>query len=303
VPVTATADDPAATLACSLSLPRDATITTPAPAVLFIHGTGPAERNYNPSPELDLPRTLAKHLAERGVGMLRCDSRGAGRSPGDFWHGSFDTYVHDSSAMVSALAKEPGVDPNALGIIGHSEGPIVGAVVAQSDPRIKSLVYIAAGARDFREAVLKQKTDDLRREGGSEDAIAAQFGAMNLILDAVRDGRPLPAGIPADTTRYVERRRRWLLSRLHHDVRGMNRALRPLKILVVQGTGDWVTPPEDAVTLRADLAAGSNPDAQLRTYEGLNHHLARARGDQFPGAPIDARAATDIADFTVRALR
>jgi pimeloyl-ACP methyl ester carboxylesterase len=285
-------------------LPRGATSASPAPAVVFIHGTGPAERNYNDqAPEFDLPRTLAKHLAERGVAMLRCDSRGTGRSPGDFWRGSFDTYVHDSSAMVSALAKETDVNPNALGIIGHSEGPIVGAVVAEQDPRIKELVYIAAGGRDFRDAVVKQKTDELRRAKQSEDAIAAQIGAINLVLDTVRDGKPLPDGVPADMKSYVEQRRPWLHSRIHHDVRAANRALRPLRVLVVQGTGDWITPPEDAEILRADLAAGHNSDAQVRTYEGLNHHLAKAAGDQFPGAPIDANAANEIADFTMRALR
>lgn len=288
-------------LACTFTAPGTA---RPAPAVLLIKGTGPQDRDGNNRVEHHgLHGALARRLAERGVASLRCDARGYGGSSGWFWDATFATYVRDAHALLAALRRLDGVDARRIGIVGHSEGGIVGPVVADEDAGVRALVLIGAGASPFLDSVLWQTRDELRREHAAPETIEAAVQLRRTVLTALAAGEELPAMLPASVRDDVAPMVPWLRSRLAHDTRAHNRALRHLPILIVQGEHDLATPPADAELLRADLAAGHNADARLVRLPDLDHFLVRVAVDEEPAAGSPDAAAVDlVAAFVAGAI-
>jgi pimeloyl-ACP methyl ester carboxylesterase len=104
----------------------DATYRHPAttggrlPAVLLIAGSGPTDRNGNSAVlagPVDTLKTLADWLSADGVISLRYDKLGSGQT------------------ALKYLARQPAVDPDKLGVIGHSEGALFALLLATgTDP-------------------------------------------------------------------------------------------------------------------------------------------------------------------------
>jgi uncharacterized protein len=112
-----------AVLAGTLVLPRG---DGPFPAVLFIHGSGPLDRDENmPGQRLDIFNTFAKHFAELGIASLRYDKRGCGRSTGDYHSAGQTEFLADADACLAELVRDPRFSHRLL--LGHSEGTIISA--------------------------------------------------------------------------------------------------------------------------------------------------------------------------------
>lgn len=86
---------------------------------------------------------LARALALSGIGVLRFDFAGLGRSGGEFADGSFAADVGDLIAAGEAMA-EAGFAPTLL--VGHSLGGAAVLAAAGDMPAIKAVVTIAAPA-------------------------------------------------------------------------------------------------------------------------------------------------------------
>ena len=69
----------------------------PAPAVVFVHGAGPAVRG-------DRYHELARHFARKGVAALIYDKRGCGESTGDWTRAGLPDLAEDALACVRLLA-------------------------------------------------------------------------------------------------------------------------------------------------------------------------------------------------------
>ena len=111
---------------------------SPGPAVLLIAGSGPTDRNGNtpllPGPVNTL-QAIADWLSADGVASLRYDKLGSGRTglgpytsrPGTIGIGPFE---QEAAAALRFLARQPGVDRDRLGVIGHSEGALFALLLA-----------------------------------------------------------------------------------------------------------------------------------------------------------------------------
>jgi pimeloyl-ACP methyl ester carboxylesterase len=111
---------------------------SPGPAVLLIAGSGPTDRNGNtpllPGPVNTL-QAVADWLSADGVASLRYDKLGSGRTglgpytsrPGTIGIGPFE---QEAAAALRFLARQPGVDRDRLGVIGHSEGALFALLLA-----------------------------------------------------------------------------------------------------------------------------------------------------------------------------
>ncbi|MFX0139018.1 MAG: alpha/beta hydrolase [Candidatus Hodarchaeota archaeon] len=100
--------------------PLTATMLSPAPAVLGLHG-------YNN--DKDVQRPAALELAKAGFVVLALDQTGHGDS-----EGISNFYLQGADAAYKWLAGLSFVDGNWMGIYGHSMGYIVGAQVAVANP-------------------------------------------------------------------------------------------------------------------------------------------------------------------------
>lgn len=111
-----------------------ATISTPKenekyPAVVLVTGSGPQNRDeelYGHKPF----KVIADYLTKKGIIVLRYDDRGVAQSTGNFAESNIADFSKDALAALSFLKKQPKVNPEKTGIIGHSEGGLIAFLLA-----------------------------------------------------------------------------------------------------------------------------------------------------------------------------
>jgi pimeloyl-ACP methyl ester carboxylesterase len=156
-------------LAGTLTLPRD---PGPHPAVVLITGSGPQDRDeavMGHRPFL----VLAVYLTRHGIAVLRCDDRGVGRSTGDFAKADEGDFVEDALSAVTYLRARTEIDPQRLGLIGHSEGTIVASQAAVHSPQIAFIVMLAGPGVPMEQLLARQGHDIAASKGWDENLLSA----------------------------------------------------------------------------------------------------------------------------------
>jgi pimeloyl-ACP methyl ester carboxylesterase len=174
------------TLAGTLTLPEG---DGPFPAAVMVSGSGPQDRDetlLGHKPFL----VIADHLARSGIAVLRFDDRGVGESGGEFASATSEDFASDALAAVRFLHARPEVDGEAVGIIGHSEGGLVGPMAATRAPgEVDFLVLLAGTAVNGKEIILRQTDLIVRASGASETAAKVQIGSLEALIGLVESGR------------------------------------------------------------------------------------------------------------------
>lgn len=111
----------------------------PFPTVLIIAGSGPTDRDGNSELIVESNDSLwhlAQELRESGIASLRYDKMGVGESivkdENLLIEGTFDDYVEDAVVWLEYLEGEASV--GTLGLLGHSEGSLIGLLAAKKHP-------------------------------------------------------------------------------------------------------------------------------------------------------------------------
>ncbi len=94
----------------------------PYPAVVFLHGSG-AEGRW-------ASRYLARRLAREGFAALIWDKRGVGGSTGSWQESAFEDLAADAAAAIAFARTRPAIDPERVGIHGHSQGGTIAPLAA-----------------------------------------------------------------------------------------------------------------------------------------------------------------------------
>ena len=164
-------------LSGTLTLPRG---PGPHPAIVLIPGSGEVDRDGTLSGH-QFYLVLADHLTRQGFAVLRSDKRGLGKSGGDFAAATTFDFASDIEAALAFLRKRPGIDAGRLGLVGHSEGALVGTIVAARDPALAFLVLMAGNGVPMGEL--------LKGRGAPQEAAAAAGPWLRTLLSI--DPRPL----------------------------------------------------------------------------------------------------------------
>jgi len=111
--------------------------------VLYLNGFA-GDRNeliFNGGQEYIWQR-LSRFLAEQGIASLRIDFRGSGESDGDFTMASFSTQISDALAALEFIrhSLRSEVDWKSIGILGFSQGGLVGSYATARDGNVDSLL-------------------------------------------------------------------------------------------------------------------------------------------------------------------
>lgn len=112
------------------------------PIVLFLNGyAGDRKEILVTGTDEYIWERLSRILAEQGLASLRIDFRGSGDSDGDFTMATFSTQISDALAAVEFISRNlrDQVDWKNIGIIGFSQGGLVGSCTAARDNRVDSL--------------------------------------------------------------------------------------------------------------------------------------------------------------------
>lgn len=163
-------------LAGTLTLPRT---KGKYPVVVLISGSGPQDRDetfMGHKPFL----VLADHLTRKGIGVLRFDDRGHGKSTGNFGEATTEDFSEDVISAVEYLKTRKDIDVKNIGLIGHSEGGIIAPLAANNSKNIAFIVLLAStGISGTELSVMQSKTlrgfpvkDEVAYEKNTRKAIA-----------------------------------------------------------------------------------------------------------------------------------
>jgi hypothetical protein len=118
----------------------------PFPCAVLISGSGQQDRDESlmgHKPFL----VIADYLARRGIAVLRYDDRGIGGSAmediNDLKEDTSEDFATDTQLMVQAARIHSEIDSTRIGVIGHSEGGLIGPMVAANDEGLAFVVMLA----------------------------------------------------------------------------------------------------------------------------------------------------------------
>ena len=228
-----------AVLSGTLTLPRT---RGPHAAVAFVDGSGETTRAYLPD--------LQALLVRRGVAVLAYDKRGVGESGGLYpgespTPAAIDVLARDAAEAVRFLATQPEVDPQRVGLAGHSQAGWIMPLAAARTPAVRFLVILSGPA------VTADETDRYQ-------TLTGQGERPQSLSDAAIDAQVAAAGRGGvDPIPWIGKLR--------------------IPALWVYGGRDENVPPRLSVRRLAPVARGPGRDFTIRIFPNANHALVETK--------------------------
>jgi pimeloyl-ACP methyl ester carboxylesterase len=142
----------------------------PFPAVVLISGSGPHDRDETLAGHRPF-LVISDYLTRHGIAVLRYDDRGVMKSQGDFHKATTVDFATDAQAAWEFLNHQSRIDGKNIGLIGHSEGGIIGTMVAAQNGKVAFLVLLAGTGIPGERLALMQSQEISRSRGAGEEAI------------------------------------------------------------------------------------------------------------------------------------
>ncbi len=295
------------------------------PGALIISGSGPTDRDGNDRqfPHLDTNHNFAGALSGAGVASLRYDKLGSGAAGIGAHPGGngidFDLFAQEALDAYRTLARQPGIDPHRLIVVGHSEGGLFALWLAdhlKGTPQAPRMLVLAAPlGRRYLDVVARQLTGQYRQaqtagQLPAKDA-AARIADLHRVIATLRaTGKPPahladPALAPALNPMNVA----FLVQADRLDPAALARRLGPsLPVLVLRGTKDVQVDSGDVDHLMQGLAA--DRAAVRADIPDADHLFKLVTGTPNPsvdyanaGRPFAPQVAPRLASFLAPLLR
>ena len=287
------------TLAGTLTLPPG---KSSFPVVLLITGSGPQDRNetvFGHRPFL----VLADYLTRQGIAVLRVDDRGVGESTGDFSQATSEDFASDVLAGIGYLKTRKEINPEQIGLIGHSEGGIIAPMVAAKSTDVAFIVLMAGTGITGEEILYLQGALIARAMGTSEEDIDKGFQFNKKIYSLIReekDGKiveeKLRQMFTTDWTELNEEEKNkigdpevfleaqlqsllspWFRFFLTYDPKPTLSKVK-CSVLAINGEKDLQVPPKENLSaIEAALKTGGNQNYTIKEIPNLNHLFQSAQ--------------------------
>ncbi|MBV1860592.1 MAG: alpha/beta fold hydrolase [Nannocystaceae bacterium] len=246
----------------------------PHPAALLISGSGAQDRDetiMGHKPFL----VLADHLSRQGIAVLRVDDRGVGGSSGSVSESTGADFAQDAAAGLAMLRAHARIDPDRVGVIGHSEGGVVGPRVASTDAKVAFVVMMAGTGVPGDQVIRKQAVELVKASGASESQVEATRVQQDTTIDAILAAKTLDdarAAVPANVAAGISP---WFMDFVRYDPAPALKAVR-CPVLVLQGDLDLqVLPDQNLPAIRSALRG--NDQVKVVQFPGLNHLFQQAK--------------------------
>ncbi|MFQ5446989.1 MAG: alpha/beta hydrolase family protein [Saprospiraceae bacterium] len=318
------------TLAGTLTLPEK---EGHFPVAVLVSGSGPQDRNeelLGHKPFL----VLADYLTRQGIGVLRFDDRGVGKSTGNFGPATSEDFATDALAAVEYLKTRPEANPGQIGIIGHSEGGMIAPMVAAQSDDVAFIVLLAGPGVIGKDLLLRQIKLISLANGEDEDKVEKGdtynqeiFDIICLISDTTELRTILTEVMKRQISEQPEEDKKgigdpdeyiksqlaqimtpWFRFFLCYDpVPALEKVSCP--VLALNGGKDLqVDPKQNLGGIEAALKKAGNPNFKVKKLEGLNHLFQTCE----TGAPSEYSkieetfspvALKEVADWILSALK
>lgn len=166
------------TLVGTLTLPRS---SGPFPTVILLHGSGPYDRDYSSNGH-KLFLVWADHLTRSGIAVLRFDKRSAGKSTGNYDTSTLENFAKDTLAGIEYLKSRSEINPQQIGLVGHSEGGMTALLAASNSDDVAFVVSMAAPYVNLEELIYTLEPLIQRVDGVPEELIIQTRKLRNQIF-------------------------------------------------------------------------------------------------------------------------
>lgn len=240
----------------------------PFPLMVIIAGSGPTDRDGNspliPGKNNSL-KMLAEQLAAEGVASIRYDKRGIGANTGlggkeeDL---RFDDFIDDAAAWVQFAQKDERFSK--VGIIGHSEGSLIGMAAAEKTGA-DAYISIAGAGRPIDQVLLEQLENQLPDQLLKESIE---------ILEQLKQGKQVETVSDDLQMLFRPSVQPYMISWLQYHPTELLQKLKS-SVLIINGTSDLQVPVTDA-----ELLHGAKKDSELLIIDRMNHVFKESSQDQ-----------------------
>lgn len=166
--------DGSVTLAGTLTLPKT---TARVAAIILITGSGQQDRDetlFGHKPFW----VIADALTKQGYAVLRVDDRGMGKSKGDVANATSLDFASDVITSFEYLKTRPEIDPKQIGLLGHSEGGVIAALVAAKKKEVAFMIFLAGPAVPGY-AVIEEQGVAMMKITGVPPSVAEEFRMLS----------------------------------------------------------------------------------------------------------------------------
>lgn len=269
-------------IAGTLTLPKS---EGPHPVALLISGSGAQDRDETIAGHKPFA-VIADRLTREGVAVLRVDDRGVGGTSRGKADPTTDDFAGDVLAGVEFLAADPRIDPERIGLIGHSEGGAIAPLVASRSKKVAFVVLLAGPGVSGAELLVEQVGALAEATGATPEKIAAAKAAQKRVLEVVAEpGADLeaakakirqilaesgeaPAAADAQIAALLSP---WFRFFVSYDPAPALRKTR-CPVLVLNGELDrQVVASQNVPAIEKALKRGGNRKVTVHRLDGLNH--------------------------------
>lgn len=247
----------------------------PWPAVLFIHGSGPTDRDENVKGiKINAFKELANAITPLGFVTLRYDKRGVGESEGNFLEAGLWDLVDDAGTAVEFLKQHPAVDPDKIILLGHSEGCAIAPAVNKRQP-VQGLILLAGVAESVKDSIIRQAelaAKEIENLKGVNGFLLRLLGIPKKIAKSQKKsfGKIINSKEDVIKMQFQKINAKWMREHFAYNVVNDLRDVSCLT-LAITGSKDVQVLPEHAKRL-AETVKGKS---EYYIIEGMNHLLRK----------------------------
>ena len=265
----------------------------PAPAIVFLHGSGPMTRAGF--------RSYAEQFAKIGMASLFFDKRGTGSSGGSWLTSSLDDLAGDALAAIQYLKTNEKIDSGRIGFWGISQAGWIAPLAASQSRDVAFMILISGGGASPRESEFFSYQKGFEKIGLSEPEKLKANGVLDMYFDYLATGEgharlvanldSIRAGSLKSFAEQLNRilpsekyRPNWSWVGAYDPAADIEKVKCP--VLLMFGDRDTDHPTELAVEMwRQGLKKAGNNSATFMIFPGAGHGIRMGKGHPGKGRP------------------